>query len=172
MKGKQVAGYLLITLVLVALSWFVVAGRVNGQESKAPSIEGTYVLVSRDLPDGTKHTPPDIMGLLTYTKTFRNFNVYWTDDEGKRFSLSYMATYVLTDKEYTEKSLYMMVNDESGDGVEYDLSRPSGSAPVSVKDGRIEIDLPLYDEPTVAIEGATLTATMEGAFVDHWKKVE
>jgi hypothetical protein len=31
--------------------------------AQAPSIEGTYQLISRKLPDGTVLKPPDIMGL-------------------------------------------------------------------------------------------------------------
>jgi hypothetical protein len=53
------------------------------QASSAPSIEGTYRLVSRQLPDGTVLKPPDIMGLLTYTKSHRNFNIVWKDATGK-----------------------------------------------------------------------------------------
>ena len=41
---------------------------------KPPSIEGTYRLVSRDLPDGTKQVPPAIDGLITFTRGYRNFN--------------------------------------------------------------------------------------------------
>jgi hypothetical protein len=138
-----------------------------------PSIEGTYTLVSRHLPNGTKQVPPDILGLLTYTKEYRNFNVYWKDAGGKAFSISAMATYTLTDKEYTEKTLYYLVNDEvGGKGVSYDLSRPLGTGPVSVKERRIEIQLPLHGEPAVVFEGDTLTATRKDAFVDHWEKVK
>ena len=41
---------------------------------KPPSIEGTYRLVSRDVPDGSKQVPPAIDGLITFTKGYRNFN--------------------------------------------------------------------------------------------------
>jgi len=37
------------------------------QASSAPSIEGTYRLVSRQFPDGTMLKPPEVMGLWTYT---------------------------------------------------------------------------------------------------------
>jgi hypothetical protein len=140
---------------------------------QAPSIEGTYTLVSRDLPNGTKQVPPDILGLLTYTKEYRNFNVYWKDAGGKSISISAMTTYTLTEKEYTEKSLYYLVNDEiGGKGVSYDLSRPMGTGPVSIKERRIEIQLPLHGEPSVVFEDDKLTATRKDAFVDHWERVK
>jgi hypothetical protein len=44
----------------------------------APSIEGTYQLVRRELPDGTVQLSPAVMGMITYTKEFRNFSVVWT----------------------------------------------------------------------------------------------
>jgi hypothetical protein len=43
--------------------------------AQTPSIEGTYQLISRKLSDGTVLSPPHIMGLFTYTKTHRNFNI-------------------------------------------------------------------------------------------------
>ena len=112
-------------------------------ESSPSSLEGTYELVSRDLPDGTKQFPPDVVGLITYTKEYRNTNVYWKDADGEHSSVSSVGSYKLTDKEYSEKS-----------------------------NGRIEFTLPLWDEPTLVFEGDKITATKEGAFVDHWKRVK
>jgi hypothetical protein len=34
--------------------------------SSAPSLEGTYRLFSRTLPDGTRQSPPNIIGLMPY----------------------------------------------------------------------------------------------------------
>jgi hypothetical protein len=140
---------------------------------KAPSIDGTYRFVSRDLPDGTKQQPPDVVGLITFSHGYRNFNVYWHDAQGKRFSISYVASYKFTGKEYSEKSLYMMVNDEiGGKGISYDLTGPSGKAPVTVDGARISFQYPNYGEPAVVFEGDTMTATRAGVFVDHWEKVK
>jgi hypothetical protein len=139
---------------------------------KAPSIDGTYRFVSRDLPDGTKQQPPDVVGLNTFSHGYRNFNIYWHDAQGKRFSISYVASYKFTGKEYSEKSLYMMVNDEiGGKGISYDLTGPSGKAPVTVDGARISFQFPNYGEPAVVLEGDTFTATRAGVFVDHWVRV-
>src|SRR5712691_11083075 len=72
--------------------------------AQTPSIEGTYQLISRKLPDGTVLKPPDIMGLLTYTKTHRNFNIVIKDATGKFYSYSLVSTYTLTPTEYSETS--------------------------------------------------------------------
>jgi hypothetical protein len=149
------------------------ASKTPGTEAKGISIEGTYRLVSRELPNGMKQAPPAVRGLLTYTKEYRNFNVYWKDVKGKSFSISAMTTYKLTDKEYSEKSLYYMVNDEiGGKRISYDLSGPTGSSPVTVKEGRIEFQLPLYGEPSLVFEGEKFRATRPGAFIDYWEKVK
>lgn len=87
-------------------------------------------------------------------------------------SISNIATYQLTAKEYRETNVYYLMNDESGGkGLSYDLSGTSGSSPVVMKGTRIEIQLPLHNEPKVVFRGNTLTATREGIFVDHWVRV-
>ena len=172
MGGKRTRGGLWMLLV-IGVALVVGGAQVAGEASKPLSIEGTYKLVRRDLPDGTKQWPPDFLGLMTYTKQYRNFNVYWKDAKGKLFSIAYVATYKLTEKEYNEKSEYYMLNDEiGGTGVTYDLSGPSGTSPVAVKGSRIEFQLPLYGEPFVVFEGDKFTASRPGAFVDHWEKVK
>ena len=135
-------------------------------------LEGSYKLVYRELPDGTKQSQPDVMGLMTYTREFRNLNVYWKDAQGKSFSISYVASYKLTDEEYSEKSIYYMENDEiSGKELRYNFSGLRGTSPVSVRNGRIEFCLPLHDEPCVVFEGDKFTASKPGVFVDYWEKV-
>ncbi len=157
-------------LALGPLSLILLTGAIASP--KPPSIKGTYRLVSRDLPDGTKQVPPSIVGLITFTKHYRNFNIYWKDPRGKAVSISNIATYQLTDKEYRETSLYYLMNDESGGkGLSYDLSATSGTSPVVIKGTRIEMKLPLHGEPKLVFEGDRMTATREGAFVDHWERV-
>jgi len=144
-----------------------------GVGAQEPSIEGTYKLVSRVLPNGTKQVPPDVLGLLTYTKEYRNFNIYVKGARGKSFSISSIGTYTLTDKEYSEENIYYLVNDGiRGKGVSYDLSGSTGTSPVSITERRIEFQLPLHGEPSVVFEGDRFTATRKGAFVDHWERVK
>ena len=160
-------------LALAALSLILLTGAVP--TAKPPSPEGTYRLVSRDLPDGSKQVPPAIDGLLTYTKGYRNFNIYWKDVQGKLFSVSYVASYELTPKEYREKSIFFQVNDEiGGKGASYDLSPATGASPVTIKGTRMEMQMPLHGEPAVVFEGTRMTATGKGVFgtfVDHWERV-
>ena len=41
-----------------------------------------------------------------------------------------------------------------------------------IKGTRIEMKFPLHGEPKVAFAGNKMTATAEGAFVDHWERVQ
>jgi hypothetical protein len=146
--------------------------------AQAPSIEGTYKLISRRLPDGTVLKPPDIMGLYTYTKSHRNFNIVLKDATGKFYSDSVVSTYKLTATEYSETRLYSIVNDQiGGREIVYNLSPQTRSAPVTVEGGRIQLtfserrDL-FPGRPTEVFEGDKMTATFEGRFVDVWEKVQ
>ena len=140
--------------------------------AQAPSIEGTYQLTSRKLSDGTMLRPPDIMGLCTFTKTHRNFNIVQKDATGKFASSSLVSTYKLTATEYSETLLFSIVNDQiGGKDIVYDLSSETRSAPITVEGGRIQFKPP-FDPPSFVFEGNKMTATLDGGFVDVWEKVQ
>lgn len=162
----------MVTLVVLTIGALCFAGEPpTSRASSAPTIEGTYKLISRKLPDGTVQRPPEIMGLLTYTTSHRNFNVVWKDATGKFFSYSLVSTYQLTPTEYRETMLFSILNDQiGGKDIVYDLSGQTQSVPVTVDGGRIQFKLP-FDPPVVLFEGDTMTATAEGRFVDMWEKV-
>jgi hypothetical protein len=160
---------MLLVLMLGAISF---AGEPSRpQASSAPSIEGTYRLVSRRTPDGTMLRPPEVMGLFTYTKTHRNFNIVQKDAAGKFRSFPVVSTYTLTPTEYTETLLFSIRTDQiEGKEPVYDLVGQTRSAPVTVKGGRIQFKAP-FEPPSFVFEGNKLTATLDGR-VDVWEKVE
>jgi hypothetical protein len=155
------SGVLVVLALLFALS----------ASAQAPSIEGTYKLLSRKLPDGTMLSPPDSMGLFTYTKTHQNFNIVLKDATGKFRSFSVVSTYKLTATEYSETRLFSILTDQIG-GKEtvYDLSGKTQSVPVKMEGGRIEFKHP-FDPLSLVFEGNKITVTAEGRFVDVWEKV-
>ena len=96
---------------------------VSAAAAQTPSIEGTYQLVSRKLPDGTMLHPPVLMGLWTYTKSHRNFNFVRQDAAGKFNSYSLVSTYTLTATAYSETLLFSILNEQIfGKDIVYDLS--------------------------------------------------
>jgi hypothetical protein len=165
---------MLLTLGAV-MAGALLAQPAAAQEVKvqmAPDITGTYMLVSRDLPDGKTVTPPAVTGMLTFTGKYRNFNVMWKDAEGKTFSISYVAEYTLTPTEYTETPLmWVMTNEASPEKVMYTAPPEKGKPnPVTMKDGAMS--MPIGGEPPViTFEGDQMTAVAAGQFTDHWKKV-
>jgi len=142
----------------------------------APNIEGTYRLVRRELPDGTVQLPPVLKGMITFTKEFRNFSVVWKDDQGRFYSECYVARYTLTDKEYTETSEYLIVDDQiGGKGISYDLSNITAKSPVALDGGRVSFALPQSFEKALSItaefDGPRFKATGKDRFIDYWEKV-
>jgi hypothetical protein len=144
---------------------------ISAAAAQAPSIEGTYQLVSRTLSNGTVLKAPDIMGLFTYTKSHRNFNVVWKDATGKFASYSVVSTYKLTPTEYSETLLFSIRTDQiGGKDTVYDLAGKTQSVPVKMEGGHIQFKPP-FDRPALVFEGNKITATLEGEFVDVWEKV-
>lgn len=136
-----------------------------------PSITGTYKLVSRTGKDNSVKTAPNVIGLQTFTKTYRNFNVAWTDANGKTFSYSVISRYTLTDTTYTETKLYSIMDDEiSGAGVKYDFTSQSKTVPVTYQTGKLTFKLP-FDPVSVVFEGDKMVATGDTDFIDSWSKV-
>jgi len=144
---------------------------VSAAAAQPPSIAGTYHLVSRTLPDGTVLKPPAIMGLLTYTKTHRNFNIVLKDATGKFYSYSLVSTYKLTSTAYSETRLFSILNDQiGGKDIVYDLAGKTQSVPVHRQGKRLQFKPP-FDPPALVFEGNKMTATLEGGFIDVWEKV-
>src|SRR5262245_53004204 len=118
-----------IRTIVCALALVAVLFKAGlGSGNNPPSLVGNYILDYRELPDGKKVRYPEVLGWMTYTKTHRNLNVYWTEN-GKPTSVSMISKYTLSDKEYTEEGLYKAAN-EAGKGIAYETKATSGKSPV------------------------------------------
>jgi hypothetical protein len=136
----------------------------------APDISGTYELVKRVLPDGKEMRPPAIGGLYTATHGRRNFNVFWTDKDGKAVSLSVVAAYTLTKDKYCEKFTFWLQNNLGTTGTSNEApAAAKGCSAVTMKDGHISFQP--AGEPVLSFDKEGLTATNAGKFVDYWKKL-
>ena len=142
----------------------------SNASSAAPNIEGTYMLEYRETSDGKKIMAPEIVGMLSFSKNVRNFNVYWISG-GKPSSISMVAKYTLSDKEYTEDCMYYAQNMD-GKGIAYETTATHGVSPVTMKDGAIGFTPALHGEPMLSITKSGMTATRTGVFTDHWKKMD
>ena len=142
----------------------------SNASSAGPNIEGTYMLEYRELADGKKLVAPEIVGMLSFSKNVRNFNVYWMSG-GKPSSISMVAKYTLSDKEYTEDCMYYAQNMD-GKGIAYETTATHGVSPVTMKDGAIGFTPALHGEPMLSITKSGMTAIRTGVFTDHWKKMD
>ncbi|MGB2691862.1 MAG: hypothetical protein WBC96_05150 [Thermodesulfobacteriota bacterium] len=141
--------------------------------SFAQSIEGTYVLESRELANGTVIKPPQIMGLYNLEGGYINFNLANKDQSGKVQSISYVGKYRFTGKEYYQEILFVSINDEiGGQGIKYDFNKKSGTSAVKIAEGKIEFPFPPNNAILATFEGNTFKAkTANGAYTDNWKKI-
>ena len=133
-------------------------------------IDGTYVLVRRELPSGTTIYPPNIVGRLTMEEGQRNFNLYEGYVEGAPVSMAIISNYEFSKEEYRETNIYSLL--AGPDGVERDMSTVIGASPVTREGGAIKFKMPLRDEPMVEFTGNGLTATRVNEFVDYWEKID
>jgi len=171
MNATRLLSLMAMLLLIVSVPLGLASEPAKRPAPSAPKIEGTYMLISRKLPDGTMQSPPQILGLITYTQTYRNFNVLWKDAQGKFFSYSLVSTYKLTRTEYSETVLFSILNDQiGGQEITYDLSGQTRTARVTKKGRSLHFKLP-FDPPSVVFEGNKMTATAEGRFIDVWEKV-
>ncbi len=169
MNAISTRSYIAILSIIMILVFSFTTIAQEKQMQEAPTIEGTYKLVKRVLSDGT--TATDAMGLLTYTKTHRNFNVIWKNKDGKFFSYSLVSTYKLTPTEYSETKIFSIMNDQiGGKEIQYDLSAPSETVPVTMEDGKIMFELP-FDPVSVTLDGNKVIAKNPD-FTDYWEKVQ
>jgi hypothetical protein len=142
-----------------------------GAHAATPDIVGTYELIKRVLPDGKEVLPPAIAGLYTMTHGRRNFNVAWTGKDGKKGSLSIVATYTLTRGKYCQKVKFWLQNNEAKPGFSNDVPAAANEcSPVTVEDGKVTFQEPAGG-PMLTFDKDGLTATAAGAFVDYWQKL-
>lgn len=159
-----------IAFALVAIV-FVSFGSVWATDPQHADIEGTYKLVGRTMIDSTVKTAPEVIGMMTFTKTYRNLNVAWKDANGKSFSYSVISKYVLTDTSYTETKLFSSMNDElTGAGLKQDYASSTQTVPVTFDNGKVSFKFP-FDPVSVVFDGDKITATANMGFIDSWFKI-
>lgn len=151
-----------LAAILVSTLSFLASAAV----AQPPSVEGTYRLVSRTLRDGTVIKPPDVMGLMTYTKSYRNFNILSRDADGQFTSRSIVATYALTPTDYIETTLFHIF--VRGQEIRREVSSPPQRSSVTINAGRIEFRL---EQRVSTFEGNSFTATSPTS-TDLWEKVD
>jgi hypothetical protein len=108
---------------------------------------------------------------MTFTGGLRHFHIHTPVIGGTGLELyNLVAEYELTGDTYTETRLYDVTSGSTGSPT-YQLTGQPVSSAVTVDSGTVTFDEP-NDGPELAFTPTGLTATLEGAFVDHWEKIE
>lgn len=155
-----------LSVLVLALPIIWVSHFASAAQPQTPNIEGTYQLVSRTLRDGTVIRPPEVMGLQTYTKSYRNFNILSKDADGQFVSRSIVARYSLTPTEYVETTLFHIY--VRGQEIRREVSMEPQRSVVTVDGSRVQFRT---EQRVTVYEGNKFTATSPGN-VDVWEKVE
>ena len=141
--------------------------------AQSSTIEGSWKLVSRTLPDGAKVTAPNLQGMLTFSNGYRHISVVFRTPDGKYGSFSALAKYDISEQEYTETRLFRVFNNPaSGKDVDYQTSGSMMTEPVQLRGRETRIKAP-FDPVTWSFDGDTMTAnSVTGDFEDHWERVK
>lgn len=140
--------------------------------AQSPELEGTWRLVMRELPNGKKILPPDVLGLSSYANGYKNQNIVWRTPDGKVASISGISMVKITENEYSETVLYgRLVDPGSPQGMVLNVSGETKTVSLKRESGRIQFKLP-FAPPTVIVEGDKITAIAEGLFTDHWERLK
>ncbi len=156
----------LLVLSIVAVAYISIA-------NEKISIDGTYVLESRALPDGTMIKPPEIIGLYNLNNGYINLNIIRRNNEDKVYSLTLVGKYKLSATEFYEERLFFMINDEIGNnGIKYAFEK-LGASPVKSVGGKIEFSYPPDHDIHASFDGDKFTATKAGgSYIDNWIKLK
>ena len=144
-----------------------------GNAEPQNALMGSYRLTARDLPDGSRLEPPEVVGYMTYLADVRHFHISGLGPDGERFSVNFVATYELSDSEYTETTILEVAhNSPPGTGVAYNPEPSSFRVPVSQEQGRLGLAFRDGESgPILTFTDEGLTAEQSGEFVDHWVRV-
>lgn len=164
---SKIAPWVMIALVSASC----IGGELVDEKSGEATIEGSYELVRRDLPDGSTLEPPAIFGFLTYTEGHRIFVIRTPGPDGNMEMASRVSTYRLSGSEYHETNKYaMLVEEGRGSRPRYRYSGSARSSSVTANEQTVEFRDPHGTALEFTRDG--MTATVAGYFVDHWVKVE
>jgi len=161
-----------LALVFSAYMLVTAESKLSTEELVNKATVGTWILVSRELPDGTLIEPPEISGLTITTKNYSCMTALNPLGDGK-FNVWVMGT---TDSEISEKSMkfksILFANVFQGDEGRGTVNpKPSDMEwGVEIADGKVKFVI--GDGSELLIDGDTAVHTFAGGMKETWKKVE
>lgn len=141
-------------------------------------MEGTWVLESRQLRDGTVLRPPQIAGAITWVpidsrKAHVSLNVFQSAEDRSDNRFNYAGcTYEISTSAITQ-ARYVLVRQGYRSSAEapFTVYPKAKSAKGKITVGGQEVEI-AHDDQRWVFQNNTLTASYEGSWVDTWKRVE
>ncbi len=134
--------------------------------------QGSWRLVKRQLADGTVLTAPDVGGMASRGPNgWGHHSVFWKTPDGKSASISAVISYEYGSSEVTAIRHFGAFDDGSGKPVVYATPEETKRVPLKREGAKISFQSP-FDPPFIVIDGSSMTATLEGVFVDYWEQVK
>ena len=137
----------------------------------APSIDGTYELTMRVMPDGTILRPPAVVALYSLNHGRFNLNLFVKSSDGSIASESTIGRYTFSTTKYCEWIIYTTRNNLDKPGVTNEAPELQDHCTTVIsKGGRFNFSPP--GEGVAASSGPNgFTAKIGNEFVDHWQKI-
>jgi hypothetical protein len=132
---------------------------------------GSYSLATRVMTDGTRLTGPDILGIMTFTKTRRTVIMKWPRPGAEPVSIALIASFTLSGGRYCESVAYGANGNLGAPGVTYDApsTTPACSRAISDASG-LSFDVPGENLRLRVTRDGIITSTAK--WTDYWEKVK
>ena len=171
-KRIILAAALLVIFVTICLLLMASNNTNKTEKTLNKAIIGTWILVSKELPDGKLIKPPDISGLVINTSKYSSMNAINPLGDGK-FNAWVMGTNFdeVSDKTLKFKRiLYASVFQGHDEWGKIDPKPENMEWGVELSDGKII--LKPGDETELIIDGDTMIHKFKDGTKDTWKRVE
>lgn len=160
-----------LSILAVAAVSSVALSQAIAAPKQAASIDGTYELVRRVLPNGTVLRPPDVMALYTLSRGRFSLNLFFKNPDGTLASESSIGRYSFDRERYCEWISYTTRNNLDQPGVTNTApALAQHCAAVAVRRRRYEFSPP-GEGVAMRVGHEGFEAKIEGGGTDYWTKV-
>lgn len=137
----------------------------------AKGLVGSYALTKRVAKDGTTLTGPEVLGMMTFTKTRRTVIMKWNGSSEAPVSIALIATYTLSGGKYCESVIYGVEGNLRAPGVAYDTPSAAPACTTANSDASgLSFDVP--SEPIRLRVGRDGIISTTRRWTDYWERVK
>ncbi|HEY2047949.1 MAG TPA: hypothetical protein VGH03_01295 [Caulobacteraceae bacterium] len=160
---------------MIVLAISAICGAAWAQVGAGPlpvhSIDGTYELTERVLPNGTVLRPPSVMALYTLSHGRFSLNLFFKNPDGTLASESTIGRYTFTQQKYCEWIAHTIRNNFGRPGVSNTTPvLAQHCAPVTSQNGRYRFSPP-GEGLVMSVRAEGFEARIDGGVTEYWTKV-